>query len=262
MSTFSLSVSGLKPTSGALQLVSDTTRRAVFPYRLAIIKQNYQDTDFQGKETIPQVSPTQDTPADKLGKGHTILLDISWFVYMSQLMTASAYRWWTNIGAQIFNHADGNKAENIMLPGNFIALDLFTPTHARIVCKDSLQAPSLDPSVDNWYSKPTEYWMSTKVDKLGNIGLVGTAEYVYTPVVKRLPERYCPLSKIELFPPLPFDIVYNGVTEHITGYCIQDGTDIYGHAETRDIPLRIVVDRVATHPCLGWSLSSKPVIPL
>jgi hypothetical protein len=240
-----------------------TNRKNVFPYRLAIIKQNYQGTDFQGKDTIPQVSPTQDTPADKLQKGHTILIGSSWFSYMRTLMTVPAYRWWTNIGAQIFNHPDGDKAENIMLPGNFIALDSFTSTHARIVCKDSLQAPSnLNPLVDCWYKKPTEYWMSTKVDKLGNIGLVGMASYVYTPVVKRLSERWCPLIKIELFPSLPFDVTYNGVVEHITGYCIEDGTDIYGHAESRDVPLRLVVDRLVIHPCPEWQLDSKPVIPL
>lgn len=261
---FSLWVSGRQIVNGNLetQYVTPALRKSVFPHRLAIIKQNYQGTDFQGKATIPQVSPTQDTPADKLGKGHTILLGASWFSYMRQLMGASAYRWWTNIGAQIFNHSDGNKMENIGLPGNFAALDSFSPTHARIVCMDSLNTPQMNPLDRNWYKRPTDFWMSTKVDPFGNIGLVGTAEYVFTPVVKRLAERWIPLSKIELFPPLPFDVLYQGVPEHVTGYCVQDGTDIFGHAETRDIPLRLVINRVAVHPCDGWALESKPVIPL
>ncbi len=240
-------------------------RRRVSPHILAIIKQSYDETTG---ETMPNgfdpaTGQTQDTPADGWSKGHTILIDESWFVYMQKIMTPAAYRLWRNIGGQLFNHEDGNKMENVSLPNNFIAFDYIGATHARMVCRYSLQAPSaLNPLDDNWFDDPTSFWMSTMVNKFGDVLLMGNGDYVFTPVVKRAPERYIPLSKVELFHTLPFDTVYENVTEHVTGYCLE-GTDVWGHAETRDIPLRLVgQDRIARHPCAGWMLETKPVIPL
>lgn len=253
-----------------------TGRREVFPHRLAIIKQGEYWLIPDGRSD-PQTQAAQDNPIG-ISKGHTIQFDDSWFSYAKKIMTDSAYSWWSTPFTQVFNRhhrldgcnprnndgdTDEPRAENMIMPGNILALDKFTQTHARIICRDSMQAPvNLNPLVDNWKTKPTEWMMSTMVDNNGVVRLVGSGRYVFTPVVKRLAERWCALIHIELFPPLPFDVTYDGSLEHVTGYCIE-GTDVWGHAETRDIPLRLVgQDRVPVHPCDGWSLSSKPVIPL
>ena len=228
-------------------------RMRVYEHLLCIVKPTYDAHTGEGMPNgyDPATGQTQDTPADKEGKGHTILYDKSWFDYMARIMTPQAYHLWTNISGQNFNPGGWpNKGENISFPGNFYGLDYIGPTHARIICRNSLKAPSgLNPLYDNWLHDPTNFHMSVMVNNKGDVKLMGSGLYVYTPVVKRVPERYIPLSKIELFPALPFDVIYEGYLETVTGYCVW-GTSVFGHTLTRDIPLRLVgQDRVAVHPC-------------
>lgn len=82
---------------------------------------------------------------------------------------------------------------------------------------------------------------------------------VYVPNMTQLPERWANLEDIEMLPALPFDIMYEGRMEHVTGYVLR-GASVLGHAETRDIWLRKVTKPGEWIRLPGRKLDTKPFV--
>jgi hypothetical protein len=241
----------------------------VIPYYLGIITQD---------KTVPltfahevQACPLQDVPIS-VNKGHTYQVSDQWVYYMAELLTPAAWRWWIAMENMLMinrpskwgSGPDNEEPmfENIGLPNNFVAIDKLTSTHGRVVGRSSTNTDTsvLDPARDNWHYKPTEYWMATTQSKADrSVGHVGDGSYhVYTPVIRQAPEQWIHLGRVELFPIVPTTVTYQGAAHYITGYSVL-GANVYGHTETMDVPLRIVTNGVATHPCPEWRLLTAPV---
>lgn len=245
----------------------DTSRLPVVPYRLAIIKQKVGEV--LERTFDPQTNPTMNEPIG-MNKGAPVIIPIEWIEWMRNLMDAKAHAWWIRPDMMMVNRrhkydglyppsTDECRFENIMLPCNFVAIDQLTPTHARLVSRKTSDNPKLlDPKVNNWMNEPWLFWKGSAHNKEGKIIKVGTELDMFTPAIRSKPELWANRVHLEEFPELPFEVVYEGKAEIITGYCLQ-GASVYGHALTRDIPLRLA--RTAgelIHPT-KWMLAEKPV---
>ncbi len=251
-------------------------RLPVIHYDLGIMTQLWQSSAWDDRSQVVQAGPLMDYPKGKL-KGHTYLVSDAWVLYMKRLLAERAWKWWIvtdGVNFLMINrdskwNGDGNTDEpafeDIFLPNNFVAMDKYTSTHSRIVNKHSLHfdVSSLDPDKDNWYYKPTEYWMATvqKTKPPHEVGRVADGSYfVYTPVIGQR-EQWIQKSRVEMFPKLPMDVTYEGKTYTITGYALL-GASVYGHAAEMDVPLRLVrFIGELIHPCPEWKLSTRPVPP-
>ena len=247
-------------------LVEPSDRLPVIPYRLGIIKQKTTPTD---RTFDPQTQALMDNPIG-VNKGHTYIVPLEWMNYMKRLMSDAAFRWWLYPDTMMVNRRhkydgleppsdDECRFENISLPCNFIAFDQMTATHGRVVGRmNTHNTASLDPNKNNWYNEPHLFWKASMRNSEGDVRKVGSALDVYTPVIRQLPEQWANLGHIELFPPLPFFMEYEGIEEMVTGYCLQ-GASVYGHTLTRDIPLRLCrTSGELLHP-IAWRLTTKPV---
>jgi hypothetical protein len=253
-----------------------TDRLPVVPYQLAIITQNWESSAWDTDSQVVQACPLMDYPKGTL-KGHTYLVSDDWVLYMRGLLGERAWKWWIQTDVRnylMINRGskwnfDGNTDEpafeDIALPNNFVALVAFTDTHSRIVNRHSLnfEVGSLDPAKDNWFYKPYQFWMATtqRMKPPHEVGRIGDGTYfVYTPVIGQK-EQWIQNSRVEMFPPLPFDVTYNGKIYTITGYALL-GASVYGHAENEDIPLRLVRKLGEwIEPCPEWHLQTRPVPP-
>lgn len=276
------------------------SRLPVIPYRLGIIKQDLQTT--LERDWDVQARKMHDN-SRTLTKGNTYLVNDDWVIYMKRIMTYEAWWWWIGEEFMLMINRTSKwgsgppdeepKFECIGLPCNFIALDKFTTTHARVVAKDSVNYKAmqlLDHKKDNWFYKPTQYWKCTMHQLSGEVRLVGAALHVYTPVIRQQPEQWIlykdipvsgirqavnrlvgwfapsllgvpQYSAVELFPELPMDVTYEGKRYTIAGYALL-GASVYGHAAEMDVPLRLCrVPGELRHPCPEWKLSEKPVPP-
>jgi hypothetical protein len=251
-------------------------RLPVVPYQLAIITQLWEASEWDGRSQVVQACPLMDYPKGTL-KGHTYLVSDDWVLYMRGLLGERAWKWWIQTDVRNYlminrpskwnfdGTLDDPAFEDIALPNNFIALDAFTDTHARIVNRHSLnfEVRSLDPAKDNWFYKPWQFMMATtqKQTPPYEVGRIGDGSYfVYTPVIGSR-EQWIQNSRIEMFPPLPFDVEYQGKTYTITGYALL-GASVYGHAADVDIPLRLVRklgELIEPYP--EWHLNTRPVPP-
>lgn len=221
-----------------------------------------------------QACPMNDAP--KIGdqaKDSPYLISDAWVLYMKKLMSQRAWDWWIVYEFMLMINRPSKwgsgtpdqmpKFELIALPCNFVELDKFVTGYGRVVSRDSVNfdTSKLDPSKDNWFYRPSEFWKATMHDDGGNVYLVGDSDHVYTPNVKQKPEVWINLKRVEMFPTLPMDVTYDGKVYTITGYCLQ-GASVYGHSEEIDIPLRLArVPGELIHPCPEWRLKEKPVPP-
>jgi hypothetical protein len=252
------------------------SRLPVVPYTLGIITQNWETSAWDKDSQVVQACPLMDYPSGTL-KGHTYLVSDAWVLYGKKIMTERAWKWWIqtdvrnylmiNRGSKWNN--DGNTDEpafeDICLPNNFIAMDSFTTTHARIVGRHSLNfnVGILDPKKDNWFYRPWQFMMATtqKNKPPHEVGRIADGSYfVYTPVMGSR-DQWIQNSRVEFFPKLPMNVTYENKTYTITGYCLK-GASVYGHAEETDVPLRLVrYIGEWSEPCPEWHLSTRPVPP-
>jgi hypothetical protein len=225
---------------------------------------------------VVQACPLMDSPKGTL-KGHTYLVSDAWVLYMRNLLGERGWKWWIQTDVRnylMINRGskwnfDGNTDEpafeDIGLPNNFVALDMFTNTHSRVVNRHSLNfnVGTLDPKIDNWFYKPYQFWMATtqKNKPPHEVGRIGDGSYfVYTPVMGSR-EQWIQNSRVELFPKLPMTVTYENRKYLITGYSLL-GACVYGHSEDKDIPLRYVrTIGEWIEPCPEWHLSTRPVPP-
>jgi hypothetical protein len=251
-------------------------RLPVVPYQLAIITQNWESSAWDSDSQVVQACPLMDYPKGTL-KGHTYVVSDTWVLYMRNLLGERAWKWWIQTDVRnylMINRGskwnfDGNTDEpafeDIALPNNFVALDKFTDTHARIINRHSLnfEVGSLDSAHDNWFYKPYQFWMATtqRNAEPHEVGRIGDGTYwVYTPVMGQR-EQWIQNSRIEMFPPLPMDVTNQGKRYTITGYALL-GASVYGHAAEMDIPLRLCRTLGEwIEPCNEWHLQTKPVPP-
>lgn len=252
------------------------SRLPVIPHDLGIMTQLWEPSEWDNRSQVVQAGPLMDYPQGRL-KGHTYVVSDAWVLYMKRLLTERAWKWWIvtdGVNFLMINrdskwNGDGNTDEpafeDIFLPNNFVAMDKHTGTHSRIVNKHSLHfdVSTLDPTRDNWFYKPTEYWMATtqKQKPPFEVGRVADGSYfVYTPVIGQR-EQWIQRSRVERFPSLPMDVTYQGRRYTITGYALQ-GASVYGHAAEMDVPLRLVQHiGELIHPCPEWKLTTRPVPP-
>lgn len=244
-------------------------RLPVVPYKLGIIKQDFDFTDT-GMTITVQARKMNDTP--KIGsKGDVMVVSDKWYGYMKKLMTQKAWEWWGVIPfyLMINRHSKWSEAGNtempkfecIALPNNFITADYFVNGFAHVIARDSrnFNTDVLNPEVDNWFYKPWQFWKCTAHNDNGEVFLVGASLHVYSPVIREEADIYIQENFVEWFPPLPMNVTYQGNTHMITGYCLK-GASVYGHAETMDIPLRLArVPGELLHPCPEWILRELPV---
>jgi hypothetical protein len=260
----------------SLRKVPKVERLPVVPYTLAIITQLWESSAWDGDSQVVQAGPLMDYPSGRL-KGHTYLVADSWVLYMRKLLGERAWKWWIQTDVRnylMINRGskwnfDGNTDEpafeNICLPNNFVALDTFTDTHARIVHRNSLNFPvsTLDLSKDNWFYRPWQFWMATTQRNAvpHEVRRIGDGSYfVYTPVMGSR-DQWIQKSRIEMFPSLPMDVTYQGKVYRITGYALL-GACVFGHANEMDVPLRLVRQiGELIEPCPEWRLSTRPVPP-
>jgi hypothetical protein len=262
-------VDGKKPIEGNIELETPPVpgRLPVTQHYLGIIKQDL--TVPLTFENEVQACPLQDTQFGT-GKGHTYRVSDSWVYYMREVMTQPAWNWWIamenmlmiNRSSKWGSGTEEPMFENIGLPNNFLEFDMITSTHARVVGKSSTDFDTsvLDSSVDRWPYKPTEYWMATTQNRNDrSVGNVGDGSYrVFTPVIRMAPEQWIHLGRLELFPIVPRTVTYLGTPYYITGYSVY-ASNVYGHAEELDVPLRIVTNGIAEHPCPDWHLHTAPL---
>lgn len=251
-------------------------RLPIVPYDLGIITQLWETSAWDGDSQVVQACPLMDYPQGRL-KGHTYLVSDAWVLYMKRILTDKAWKWWIQTDVRnylMINRGskwnfDGNTDEpafeDIALPNNFVAMDIHTYTHSRIINKHSLHfdVSTLDPAKDNWFHKPTEYWMATTQRNAPPHEVRRIADgtyFVYTPVIGQR-EQWIQRARVEYFPKLPMDVTYQGRRYTITGYILQ-GASVYGHAAEMDIPLRLVrFIGELIEPCPEWHLQTRPVPP-
>lgn len=249
----------------------------IISYDLGIITQSWEPSEWDDRSQVVQVCPLMDYPKGTL-KGHTYLIGDNWVLYMKRVLTDKAWKWWIQTDVRNYwminrpskwnfdGTLDEPAFENIGAPNNFVAMDKHTATHSRVVGKHSLNFPvnTLDPAKDNWFYKPTEYWMATaqKQKPPHEVTRIGDGTYfVYTPVIRQKPEQWIQKSRVEMFPKLPMLVRYEGKWHNITGYALL-GASVYGYADGVYIPLRLVqFIGDLRHPCPEWKLNTRPVPP-
>jgi hypothetical protein len=181
------------------------------PYRFGILRHRPRDV-LPNFEYAPDTIPLQDRPAGR-GKGDVIPVLPPWWDYIHKLNPGEKeYRYTRSIGAMWINipydQDDPNpnpppKAESIGNGGNFVAFDLMTDTHGRLVSWSYAQDTSeLDPSKYNWYEMPWLVWKAVAINLAGDLRNVGQGLDVYFPTL-RFTELWTHRLDVELFPELP-----------------------------------------------------------
>lgn len=159
-----------------------------------------------GLSFFPDTCPMQNVP-NGTGKGDDIHIESNWWHHIERINSERGYKWARSIGNMWINKTynidvpySTAPAESIHCGGNFIAYDLETPHHVRLVAYPyRMDTTNLK---DNWFNKPWMFWKACMVNSEGEIGKVANALDVYFPLIA---ERELWINKIyiEKFPDGP-----------------------------------------------------------
>lgn len=164
--------------------------------KLAIIKHDFSRYGF-GITYFPDVITVQNTgdPVSGGSKGNPVFVRSPWWRLIEKLNSHDerSYRYTRSIGYMWIN-TDYNQnlpysqaqAVSVVCGGNFIAYDLETPTHVRIITFDNfLKADQvLDPALINWHVAPHKVWKACSVERNGTlIRKVAEGLDVYIPYI-------------------------------------------------------------------------------
>jgi hypothetical protein len=164
--------------------------------KLAYVKHNFERYGFPNLTYFPDVIPMMDEPNTEL-KGRNIHCAENWWRYIEKINTASAYTWTRSIGKMWINAGYDNsipystaRPESVHCGGNFVAYDLETNTHVRLISfPPDADTSQLDPAVDNWMNKPYLFWKACAVERFGTRVInVANGLDVYFPLICNRPQ--------------------------------------------------------------------------
>lgn len=222
----------------------------------------------------PATNAAMDHPLGT-NKGHTMIVPLAWYNYLKLIQTPAAHNWifkpnsmMTNLPHWLDGITGGTEAtdpirfECLILPCNFFEAISETTTHVQIRARStqSATAKSMNPALNNWFNEPHLFWKAQMRNVAGDIRNVGNALDAYTAVMKQLPELWVHKKDVEMFPTLPFNVIYNLASYTVTSYRLE-GASVYGRTDNIEIPLRLVRQPGEWIQNPGWVLGTKPVVP-
>jgi hypothetical protein len=221
-----------------------------------------------GLGVYPTATQMQDVASGE-GKGSAIKLNKKWYDYWRKLNGEEEYNLLVTTGRLLFNTKNNpTMMEKITSEGNVIAIDKIANNHARVLsCYGNSETPPSDivtyqensiwTHIETCLTYPTG-----KIRKPGR-GLDVFFTMVNKQTIFGITPRWVHLSRVELFPILPFSILKADMTKAVIMNYICRGSEVYGiQADGKEIPLLIYKfgDAAPYYPT-SWRMTTLPPLP-